>query len=45
MTALNDGYLDMPVLFLNARYDYVRECGLFDALPRGPTRSVSAAAP
>jgi len=26
MTALNDGYLDMPVLFLNARYDYVREC-------------------
>ena len=26
MTALSDGYLDMPVLFLNARYDYVREC-------------------
>jgi pimeloyl-ACP methyl ester carboxylesterase len=26
MTALNDGYLDMPVLFLNARYDYVCEC-------------------
>jgi len=25
-TALNDGYLDMPVLFLNARYDYVCEC-------------------
>lgn len=26
MTALNGGYLDMPVLFLNARYDYVCEC-------------------
>ena len=26
MTAQNDGYLDMPVLFLNARYDYVCEC-------------------
>ena len=25
-TARNDGYLDMPVLFLNARYDYVCEC-------------------
>jgi pimeloyl-ACP methyl ester carboxylesterase len=25
-TAVNDGYLDMPVLFLNARYDYVCEC-------------------
>lgn len=25
-TAQNDGYLDMPVLFLNARYDYVCEC-------------------
>jgi soluble epoxide hydrolase/lipid-phosphate phosphatase len=24
--ARNDGYLDMPVLFLNARYDYVCEC-------------------
>jgi pimeloyl-ACP methyl ester carboxylesterase len=26
MTALRDGYLDMPVLFLNARYDYICEC-------------------
>jgi pimeloyl-ACP methyl ester carboxylesterase len=25
-TAKNDGYLDMPALFLNARYDYVCEC-------------------
>jgi soluble epoxide hydrolase / lipid-phosphate phosphatase len=25
-SARNDGYLDMPVLFLNARYDYVLEC-------------------
>jgi pimeloyl-ACP methyl ester carboxylesterase len=25
-TAQNDGYLDMPVLFLNAQYDYVCEC-------------------
>jgi pimeloyl-ACP methyl ester carboxylesterase len=25
-TAQNDGYLDCPVLFLNARYDYVCEC-------------------
>jgi pimeloyl-ACP methyl ester carboxylesterase len=25
-TARNDGYLDMPVLFLAARYDYVCEC-------------------
>ncbi len=25
-SACNDGYLDMPVLFLNARYDYVCEC-------------------
>ena len=25
-TAHNDGYLDLPVLFLNARYDYVSEC-------------------
>ncbi|MGE0822776.1 MAG: alpha/beta fold hydrolase [Candidatus Binatia bacterium] len=25
-SAQNDGYLDMPVLFLNARYDYVCEC-------------------
>jgi len=25
-SARNDGYLDMPVLFLNARYDYVCEC-------------------
>jgi pimeloyl-ACP methyl ester carboxylesterase len=25
-TARNDGYLDMPALFLNARYDYVCEC-------------------
>jgi pimeloyl-ACP methyl ester carboxylesterase len=24
-TAKNDGYLDMPALFLNARYDYVCE--------------------
>jgi len=24
--ARNDGYLDMPVLFFNARYDYVCEC-------------------
>jgi pimeloyl-ACP methyl ester carboxylesterase len=24
--AHNDGYLDMPVLFLNARYDYILEC-------------------
>jgi soluble epoxide hydrolase / lipid-phosphate phosphatase len=24
--ARNDGYLDMPALFLNARYDYVCEC-------------------
>ncbi len=24
--ARNDGYLDMPVLFLNARYDYILEC-------------------
>ncbi len=24
--ARNDAYLDMPVLFLNARYDYVCEC-------------------
>jgi pimeloyl-ACP methyl ester carboxylesterase len=24
--APNDGYLDMPVLFLNARYDYICEC-------------------
>jgi pimeloyl-ACP methyl ester carboxylesterase len=24
--ARNDGYLDLPVLFLNARYDYVCEC-------------------
>jgi pimeloyl-ACP methyl ester carboxylesterase len=24
--AQNGGYLDMPVLFLNARYDYVCEC-------------------
>ena len=29
MTALNDGYLDMPVLFLNARYDYACECTPF----------------
>jgi pimeloyl-ACP methyl ester carboxylesterase len=26
LTAQNDGYLDLPVLFLNARYDYVCEC-------------------
>ena len=26
LTAGNDGYLDLPVLFLNARYDYVCEC-------------------
>jgi pimeloyl-ACP methyl ester carboxylesterase len=26
LAAKNDGYLDMPVLFLNARYDYVCEC-------------------
>lgn len=26
LTAQNDGYLHMPVLFLNARYDYVCEC-------------------
>ena len=26
LTAKNDGYLDMPVLFLNAQYDYVCEC-------------------
>ena len=26
MTAQNGGYLDTPVLFLNARYDYVCEC-------------------
>ncbi|HYL57849.1 MAG TPA: alpha/beta hydrolase [Candidatus Acidoferrales bacterium] len=26
LQARNDGYLDMPVLFLNARYDYVCEC-------------------
>jgi soluble epoxide hydrolase / lipid-phosphate phosphatase len=25
-SARNDGYLDMPVLFLNARYDYILEC-------------------
>jgi pimeloyl-ACP methyl ester carboxylesterase len=25
-TACFDGYLDMPALFLNARYDYVCEC-------------------
>jgi pimeloyl-ACP methyl ester carboxylesterase len=25
-SALNDGYLDMPVLFLTAAYDYVCEC-------------------
>ncbi len=25
-TAKNNGYLDMPVLFLNAQYDYVCEC-------------------
>lgn len=25
-SAKNNGYLDMPVLFLNARYDYVCEC-------------------
>jgi pimeloyl-ACP methyl ester carboxylesterase len=25
-SAHNDGYLDMPVLFLNAQYDYVCEC-------------------
>lgn len=25
-TALNGGYLDLPVLFFNARYDYVSEC-------------------
>jgi pimeloyl-ACP methyl ester carboxylesterase len=25
-TAQNDGYLDMPVLFLAAQYDYVCEC-------------------
>jgi pimeloyl-ACP methyl ester carboxylesterase len=25
-TAQNDGYLDMPVLFLTAQYDYVCEC-------------------
>lgn len=25
-TALNDGYLDLPVLFLTAAYDYVCEC-------------------
>jgi pimeloyl-ACP methyl ester carboxylesterase len=25
-SAQNNGYLDMPVLFLNARYDYVCEC-------------------
>jgi pimeloyl-ACP methyl ester carboxylesterase len=25
-TARNDSYLDMPVLFLNAQYDYVCEC-------------------
>ena len=24
--ARNDGYLEMPVLFLNARYDYILEC-------------------
>lgn len=24
--ARNDGYLDIPVLFLNARYDYICEC-------------------
>src|SRR5438132_313824 len=27
MTALNDGYLDMPVLFLNARYDSCAKAG------------------
>jgi len=26
MTDQNGGYLDMPVLFLNARYDYICEC-------------------
>lgn len=26
LTAQNGGYLDMPVLFLNAQYDYVCEC-------------------
>lgn len=26
MTAQNGGYLDMPVLFLNARYDIICEC-------------------
>jgi pimeloyl-ACP methyl ester carboxylesterase len=26
MRAKNSGYLDLPVLFLNARYDYVCEC-------------------
>jgi pimeloyl-ACP methyl ester carboxylesterase len=25
-TAKNGGYLDMPVLFLNARYDFICEC-------------------
>ena len=25
-SAQNSGYLDMPVLFLNAQYDYVCEC-------------------
>jgi pimeloyl-ACP methyl ester carboxylesterase len=25
-TAQNSGYIDLPVLFLNARYDYVCEC-------------------
>ncbi|MCY4390246.1 MAG: alpha/beta hydrolase [Desulfurellaceae bacterium] len=25
-TAHNDGYLDMPVLFLTAQYDFVCEC-------------------
>jgi pimeloyl-ACP methyl ester carboxylesterase len=24
--ALNDGYLELPVLFLNAQYDYICEC-------------------
>lgn len=34
--AVNDGYLDMPVLFLGARYDYVCEC--YDSTLADPMR-------
>jgi pimeloyl-ACP methyl ester carboxylesterase len=34
--AVNDGYLDMPVLFLGARYDYVCEC--YDSTLAEPMR-------